>query len=457
MEISFDVQNKSNNIFEQEKFKLKKDEKGRIVILEPQVKAEFCHWVTDKNSVGVAGQDNGTYYICNGDYQTVSVHNNDAQKCPFCRESMSNSLVREAKRRFVTLILVYTTSPAGAVMNPVTFKIVPWLFGEDKFNNLISKKSEWGDLRQRDLVVSCEGGKYQKMTLDVAAQCLWTLDANLKNAVAQEYSNVSAKLGSNLVKLLGKTLSSDLMENLIIELKNSTPTIPEYPQNIQNLLNGAGGQTPVFNQPTGQQPTTFNNTNHQGQNVQPGHTVNPMAGIFNQPAFNNPLDNLLGGAGQGNQQATQNQNSTGVQPVQVNQQPALNNLLGGAVQGNQQAIQNQPPVNNQTEVNQTVKPPETSNLNNLLNMNQNVAGTSQQGTLPAVNNQPPVIQAQGDFNSLINSTLGDNLQQPNVASQPGQGSNQQGQTSQPATGQGFQQNQGVGLPDFKSMLDSTNK
>ena len=208
---------KSHSIFDTENFKLKKDEKARIVILDEEFDVEFVHWVDDFG-----------YAICAGDYNLLLKEGADTQHCKFCANANPDGAIKSARRKFVTLIVIYRTNSKGQVLTPITVDVNPWVFGDDKFNDLLGKKEAWGDLKDHDLMIECLGEQYQKMRIDVMPEAVWKTDKDTAAFVAAAFKDAKSMYGKDLRMLLGRDVSDP--EKLAEVIGNATGqgTVPAY-------------------------------------------------------------------------------------------------------------------------------------------------------------------------------------------------------------------------------------
>ena len=208
---------KSHSIFDTENFKLKKDEKARIVILDEEFDVEFVHWVDDFG-----------YAICAGDYNLLMKEGADSQHCKFCANANPDGAIKSARRKFVTLIVIYRTNSKGQVLTPITVDVNPWVFGDDKFNDLLGKKEAWGDLKDHDLMIECLGEQYQKMRIDVMPEAVWKTDKDTAALVAASFKDAKAMYGKDLRMLLGRDISDpDKLAEVIGNATGNGP-VPSY-------------------------------------------------------------------------------------------------------------------------------------------------------------------------------------------------------------------------------------
>lgn len=385
MKVGFNESQKSNNIFDLENFKLDKDYKARIALIEQDIEVEYTHWVEEFG-----------YVICHGDYQTLLDTGSDG-KCRFCKAAENSKAVKPARRRFVTWLVSYRTNKAGMPIGPpISFEIIPWLFGDDKFNDLVNKKEQWGDLRLRDILVECLGKQYQKFRMDVLPEALWLSDANLKAQVVAEYKNIMHKYGGDMRRLLGRDVSKlEEIDKVINDAVGSSTTVPQYANtDINSILNGAAqGVTPPVNQGQPNIPANTDFSALLGNNTAPVN--NAPANVANNnnvvPSNNIPANNVM---------PSTNVPANNVVPsnnVANNNVPSTNfdDLLGNNVPSNNQG-QNPGVVSN-------------GGAKDLSKVDNNVPSNNYDDSDNSLNNLPSSNPADNvkadtvDFDSLLNS------------------------------------------------------
>jgi hypothetical protein len=121
--------------------------------------------------------------------------------------------------------VVYRTNSKGQVLTPVAVDVVPWVFGDDKYGDLVGKKEQWGDLKQHDLMVECLVEQFQRFRLDVLPEAVWLSNNEAKALVAASWKESKAMYAKDLRSLLGRDVSD--------------------PEKLSDLLNSAGGGSAI--------------------------------------------------------------------------------------------------------------------------------------------------------------------------------------------------------------------
>lgn len=171
------------------KFKLKKDERARILILdEPEV--FYVHELrkpeVDEQGIPVMGKAtsaNGEEYevlkrsfvanpLCTGNDDTLDEEGIDPANCKVCAQAEKFPKRYEApRRRYVVHVLRYRTK-AGTFNLATPFALEPlvWSFTDKKFNSLIDIVEEHGDLTRKDLLIGpCTNENFQNFDIAVGS------------------------------------------------------------------------------------------------------------------------------------------------------------------------------------------------------------------------------------------------------------------------------------------------
>jgi hypothetical protein len=218
-DIGFNSKYKSASLFDIDQLRLQRDEKARILIIDEKVRMVLAHYIRSGESDD-KGSQRGKYYACLGDYDRVMADTKDPSSCPACRvaEAGRDVPVSLPRRRFVLNIARYRTNSKGAVSVPVSLAHELWIFGDDKFNKLVDRAEEHGDLRARDLIVTCVAQQYQNYDIDVSAKVIAKQD---KNAMEQ-YRDIKAKRPADVERLLATPFTYEQLEALV---SDATPEI----------------------------------------------------------------------------------------------------------------------------------------------------------------------------------------------------------------------------------------
>lgn len=136
---------------------------------------------------------------------------------------------KEPEERFASFLVVYNTNNEGVPYDPLTFRIEPWAYGSDKFATLRIVKTNFGDLRTHDLLVTCTEFKYQKMTIQGLPEAWWTKNDQFKMAVVEAFKKKEAEFP--LDKKIARTIP--LHEQMEYISKRRQRNNPQQGQNGQ--------------------------------------------------------------------------------------------------------------------------------------------------------------------------------------------------------------------------------
>ena len=217
-ELGFDNPSfKSASIFDMDQLRLEKDEKARIAIIDEKAKMELVHWID--------AEPRGRYYVCLGDYQTVQSQSSDPDRCPACSvaEPGRGVLVSMPRRRFVLNVARYRTNSKGAILNPLSLALQAWVFSDDKYNKLVDRHQEHGDLRRHDITLTCTAKQYQSYDIDVSPKLMLQED----EGGLSQYKQLRKETNPDVSRLLGTTLSYERLEALV---SDAAPPITEEEQ-----------------------------------------------------------------------------------------------------------------------------------------------------------------------------------------------------------------------------------
>ena len=220
-DMPLDPENKAASVFDLDSFKLEKNEKARITMLDKHAKMMLAHYVRS-GEPREDGSIPGRYYACLGDYKKVMEDGADPEGCPACAvaEPARDVPVSVPRRRFAMHIIRYRTNTKGQATQPLSLALEVWQFGDNKFNQLVDRQEEHGDLRKKDIIVTCTGKQYQSFDLDVAGKMLVSTDDSAK----AQYAELKKERSSELDRLLCQTLNHESLERMVGQ---ATPKIKD--------------------------------------------------------------------------------------------------------------------------------------------------------------------------------------------------------------------------------------
>lgn len=177
--VAFDQKNKKLSPLDYPKLKLERNQSARILCIEEPV-AGYVHTLRAPvivngvpKMVMAKGRDNSEYEtyamdfigrpLCLGDPGILEDKGVDPKNCPACKLSAESDMVKAPERRFAMHVIRYAiraTSGSFDVATPFSVSVVVWSFPDMIFNKLADIATEWGDLKQHDLLLGpCKIGR----------------------------------------------------------------------------------------------------------------------------------------------------------------------------------------------------------------------------------------------------------------------------------------------------------
>ena len=226
-----------NSIFDFPKLKLDKDEKARIVIIDPEPECEYVHSlrkvITDEQGRPLmeekSRQNGSTYevpqtefkgkFLCLGDPETLFDKNIDPDNCPACKLATENSsAVARPEPRFVLNVLKYNLKKGTTTPNtPFQVELVAWEFSLGRMKTLKGIADEHGNLNQVDLLLGPVEGPlvFQKFPIAVGSKCeAWKSESNKETAFAVIRNNKE----DDLTPILGRRVTFAELQGQVYEL-----------------------------------------------------------------------------------------------------------------------------------------------------------------------------------------------------------------------------------------------
>ena len=211
-EIDLVTDNKKMSTRDLDRLRLAKDERARVVLLDQKLNMLVRHWVT-QGPPNESGRASGRYVACKGDYDRFMSEGTDPDNCPACASASPEGVVSMPRRAFAANIARYHTNSQGKVIKPISLAHQVWTFGDDKFNRLVDRSEEHGDLRKIDLIIRCTSETYQNMDIDVGRGAEFMNDESAVN----QYKSIVGSRPKALEDLLGSDFDVDRLERFIAD------------------------------------------------------------------------------------------------------------------------------------------------------------------------------------------------------------------------------------------------
>jgi hypothetical protein len=194
--------------------KFAKDERARIICLEPRPWYEWTHrlqmpkLLNGKAVTSTFTKKNGEEYtnyefdfignpICLGDLGIIEDgRGTDPANCPVCALAEENSdMALPPIRRFAMHIFRYATKPGTfELVSPFSGGMLVWRYTETTFNKLTDFATEHGQLQRHDLLLGpCTNPAFQQFDINVGSKAEWLMDPVRKQLVIDTYKGNKAE------------------------------------------------------------------------------------------------------------------------------------------------------------------------------------------------------------------------------------------------------------------------
>lgn len=203
--LAFSADNRLASVFDIPRLTLKKGERARIAMLENDASFMLRHWV---GGIG--------YIECRGEFEKIRDVGADPAACPLCKiaSPIRDSACSMPKRSFCAPIMQYLTDSRLQPTVPIAAQMKLWVFGEDKFGVLCNRADERGDLRQYDIIISCQEEQYQRFDIDIAQTAFWLKDEETRSRIAELYKQEKPS-EADLLRVLGRSLEAEQIVDIV--------------------------------------------------------------------------------------------------------------------------------------------------------------------------------------------------------------------------------------------------
>lgn len=226
--IPFDEENRREDPYKFPKLHLDQNDVARILLPQKNPIGEFTHTIQEPVLVGGQGvretrqtRDKTDYqawrekfvarYICLGDYDTLKEKGIDPDLCPGCRFANEQQWLRNPVRRFAIHVIRYELQPKSwEPVMPLSVRVLGWGFTEGRYDEILTLKSTWGDLRAKDLLLGpCDNEMFQKFKIQIAPDAIYLRQDDWKELVVTTYQNNQYQLET----LIGRRGTAEAMLN----------------------------------------------------------------------------------------------------------------------------------------------------------------------------------------------------------------------------------------------------
>jgi hypothetical protein len=157
--------------------------------------------------------------ICLGDFDTLQDRGIDPKNCPACKAAQdAPDMFAPPKRRFAMHVFQYQTNGTTKPTKNFQGAVKVWAFTDQKFGELIDLMEEApdGDIRNIDIVVTCENKLFQNFKMIHSNQVKWK---ESEQTTAQFEDIIAENRAKDLSKFLGRTTRKEWMADDIDKVK----------------------------------------------------------------------------------------------------------------------------------------------------------------------------------------------------------------------------------------------
>lgn len=191
-----------------DRVKFEKDKVERICIMDAQAEMKVVHYLQ------------GMGYIECGGMGWVEEVDQVSQKPQRVLRFINPShckfhayAERDPEERYAARIIVYNTDMDGMPLSPLNFTLKWWAFGRAHFATLRMLRKQFGDIRMRDLLITCTNSDYQHIQLTPANEAWWLMNEPFKLRVAERYKQ--SLTAWDLAKLVATTIPPEKQDEFL--------------------------------------------------------------------------------------------------------------------------------------------------------------------------------------------------------------------------------------------------
>lgn len=246
--ITFETKNKTQAVADFPKFKLEKNQRARVAILEnpefayvhdlraPKIVNGKVEYRTGERKDGTPFQVPQMEWLsrsrCKGDEDTLGDLGIDPKNCSVCALAKENSALTDSpKRRFAVHVVKYNTNPGDFNLNdaPYAVNILVWQFTDVIFNKLVDVASIVGSLQEHDLLVGpCTDPQFQKFDINYDIKALWSSNPQYRETTL---ATLKANRASDLMALIGRNTEQRWIDQDIEKIREA-----------HRVMNGKGAE-----------------------------------------------------------------------------------------------------------------------------------------------------------------------------------------------------------------------
>jgi hypothetical protein len=126
--------------------------------------------------------------VCTGDEGILEEKGLDEANCPVCAYAAENpDRMKAPERRYAMHVIQYNTKKNGDLITPFGVQVKVWAFTDRYFNKIVELRKEWGDLKQRDLVLTCDNPDFAGYDIAIGAEAAYLADPKKTELVKETF------------------------------------------------------------------------------------------------------------------------------------------------------------------------------------------------------------------------------------------------------------------------------
>lgn len=147
--------------------------------------------------------------------------------------------VKKARLAIATVIVSWPLKdgrPDKQALANGDYKVMPWVFSEDKVKSILRKHQEW-PLSEHDLSISCSDTQYQKMDFSITRDNLFATLLSKESSIAKDVITKAQAVVENINNTLANDYTLDqFKEKLGLEVSNPTGSVGASSGDIDDML-----------------------------------------------------------------------------------------------------------------------------------------------------------------------------------------------------------------------------
>lgn len=223
------------------RFKVVKDEKARICVLEKAPEYRYVHelrapkvengeavMITKERRSGEKYEDYSYEFLnsaqCFGDDTVVKERGSDPKNCIMCAAAQEfPERFNDPKRVLAIHIFKYAVNPGThTVAHPFSGQVQVWRFNDNKFSTLVSFAQEHGDLRELDIMITTKNHAFQNFDMQPGGKgnAVWRQTDEGKRFVAAAFKEARAH-AHTLEEFCGRAIKRNYVQMDITRINNT--------------------------------------------------------------------------------------------------------------------------------------------------------------------------------------------------------------------------------------------